>query len=172
MKLLLTVICTALLLMSCTGESSATLGENVNKETDSTNNDSLSDSLMDTIASDSLVSDSTTDTVTASTDDESPVDGIKAIIVLFETQNWDELIRTRYAEIYKASGEDDIQKLISKYESLFSDDASRNEAIATYQSALLVTPVLSENNTIAQFNLPEGFIKLSLMENDQWGFHL
>ena len=43
---------------------------------------------------------------------------------------------------------------------------------ATCQAALQTTPELSEDDTVATFNLDVGFIKLSLMPSGVWGFHL
>ncbi len=103
---------------------------------------------------------------------ETPVEAIQSIIKLYEARDFDSLIRTRYAEIYKAENEVQVQKLIDRFTTRFEDEAKLNEAISTYKSVLELTPELSKNNTVAIFRLDNGFIKLSKMKNGKWGFHL
>ena len=107
-----------------------------------------------------------------SSESETPVQGIQSIIQLYEARDFDSLIRTRYAEIYKAENEEQIQKLIDRFTTRFQDEDKLNEAITTYKSVLQLTPELSENDTVAIFRLDNGFIKLSQMPNGNWGFHL
>jgi len=107
-----------------------------------------------------------------SSESETPVQGIQSIIQLYEARDFDSLIRTRYAEIYKAENEEQIQILIDRFTTRFQDEHKLNEAISTYKSVLQLTPELSENDTVAIFRLDNGFIKLSQMPNGNWGFHL
>ncbi len=107
-----------------------------------------------------------------SAEPETPVQALQAIIQIYETRDFDSLIRTRYAEIAKAETEQQIQDLIDRFAKLFEDVDMLNQAIATYNSALQIVPELSEDDTVAVFNLDNGFIKLSRMPNGQWGFHL
>jgi len=107
-----------------------------------------------------------------SSESETPVQGIQSIIQLYEARDFDSLIRTRYAEIYKAENEEQIQILIDRFTTRFQDENKLNEAISTYKSVLQLTPELSENDTVAIFRLDNGFIKLSQMPNGNWGFHL
>lgn len=103
---------------------------------------------------------------------ETPHEAISAIITLFESQQWESLIRNRYAELYKTESEEQVQSLIDRYDSMFSDDLKRQQAIDLYKSALNIDPVFSDENEVAQFNLESGFIKLSRMDSGLWGFHL
>jgi hypothetical protein len=107
-----------------------------------------------------------------SSESETPVKAVQSIIELYEAKDFDSLIRTRYAEIYKAENEEQVQMLIDRFTIRFQDDIKLNEAVATYKSALELTPELSENDTVAIFKLDNGFIKLSFMQNGKWGFHL
>ena len=107
-----------------------------------------------------------------SAEPETPAQALQAIIHIYETRDFDSLIRTRYAEIAKAETEQQIQDLIDRFAKLFEDMDMLNQAIATYNSALQIVPELSEDDTVAVFNLDNGFIKLSRMPNGQWGFHL
>ena len=103
---------------------------------------------------------------------ETPAEAIASIIALFEARDFDALFRTRYAEIGKAENEEQIQILIDRHTSRFEDDDALNEAIVTYMSALELTPILTEDGTVATFRLDNGFIKLSKMSDGLWGFHL
>ena len=107
-----------------------------------------------------------------SSESETPVQSIQSIIQLYEARDFDSLIRSRYAEIYKAENEEQIQMLIDRFTTRFQDENKLNEAISTYKSVLELTPELSENDTVAIFKLDNGFIKLSQMQNGKWGFHL
>ena len=107
-----------------------------------------------------------------SSESETPVQAIQSIIDLYEARDFDSLIRTRYAEIWKAKNEEQIQMLIDRFTTRFQDETKLNEAISTYKSVLELTPELSENDTVAIFRLDDGFIKLSQMQNGKWGFHL
>jgi hypothetical protein len=103
---------------------------------------------------------------------ETPVEAIQSIIQLYEARDFDSLIRTRYAEIYKAENEEQIQMLIDRFTTSFREENKLNEAITTYKSVLNLTPEISENDTVAIFRLDNSFIKLSQMQNGKWGFHL
>jgi len=107
-----------------------------------------------------------------SSEPETPVEAVESIIELYEARDFDSLIRTRYAEIYKAENEEQIQMLIHRFTYRFQDKTKLNEAISTYKSVLELTPELSENDTVAIFRLDNSFIKLSQMQNGNWGFHL
>jgi len=107
-----------------------------------------------------------------SVESETPVQAIESIIKLYEARDFDSLIRTRYAEIWKAENEEQIQMLIDRFTTRFQDENKLNEAISTYKSVLQLTPELSENDTVAIFSLNDSFIKLSQMPNGKWGFHL
>ena len=93
-----------------------------------------------------------------SVEPETPVQALQAIIQIYETRDFDSLIRTRYAEIAKAETEQQIQDLIDRFAKLFEDVDMLNQAIATYNSALQIVPELSEDDTVAVFNLDNGFI--------------
>ena len=108
----------------------------------------------------------------SSTETETPQQALQAIIDLYEARDFDLLIRTRYAEIDKADGENQIQQLVDRFAKRFASDTSLREAVNTYRKALKIQPVLSEKGTIATFRLETGFIKLSLQKNETWGFHL
>ena len=108
----------------------------------------------------------------SSNESETPVEAIQSIIQLYEARDFDSLIRTRYAEIYKAENEEQIQMLIDRFTTRFRDENKLNEAITTYKSVLNLTPEISENDTVAIFRLDNSFIKLSQMQNGKWGFHL
>lgn len=103
---------------------------------------------------------------------ETPAEAIQSIIKLYEARDFDSLIRTRYAEIWKAENEEQIKQLIDRFTTRFQDENKLSEAISTYKSVLQLTPEISENDSMAIFNLDDKFIKLTRMTNGKWGFHL
>lgn len=109
---------------------------------------------------------------TVQAEPETPVQAIRSIIQLYEGGDFDALIRTRYAEIWKAESEEQIQTLVDRFTTRFADEDLLAQAISTYQSVMEITPVLSENDTVAMFNMDHSFVKLSRMPDGNWGFHL
>ncbi len=103
---------------------------------------------------------------------EAPEEAVQAIIQLYETQDFDTLVRSRYAEIGKAEGEEQVQAIIDRFKGRFSDDERRSQAIALYRSLLAATPEISDNGTVAIYKLDQGFLKLSRMQDGRWGFQL
>ncbi len=103
---------------------------------------------------------------------ETPEEALQAIIQLYENQDFDTLVRSRYAEIGKAEGEEQVQAIIDRLKGRFSNEERRNQAIAIYKSLLATSPEISENGTVAIYGLDQGFVKLSRMPDGKWGFHL
>jgi hypothetical protein len=103
---------------------------------------------------------------------ETPAQALGAIIALYESRDFATLIRTRYAEIDKAENEEQVQSLIDRFSSRFESDEALGQAIATFESAREGTPELTQDGTVATFNVEGGFIKLSRMADGTWGFHL
>ena len=112
--------------------------------------------------------------------EETPVQGMKAIIELYKTKNFDTLIRERYAEIHKAKSEDDISKLVTRFSERFSNEKKLKQVIQIYEMALQSKPVIktnenpqiTETDKIANFAIGEKSIKLYLLKSGKWGFHL
>ncbi len=103
---------------------------------------------------------------------ETPNQAARAIADLFRAGDFDALIRTRYAEIHKAPGEEQIEQLVERFRKRFGDDSARAEAIGIYEGLDSTTPELSEDGTVAAFPVGDGFVKLSRMADGRWGFHL
>ena len=103
---------------------------------------------------------------------EAPEEALQAIIELYEKQDFDALVRSRYAEIGKAEGDKQVQALIDRFKERFSDEERRSQAIALYKSLLAMSPEISENGTVAVYRIDQGFVKLSRMPDGKWGFHL
>ncbi len=103
---------------------------------------------------------------------EAPEEALQAIIQLYEYQDFDTLVRSRYAEIGKAESEEQVQAIIDRLKGRFSNEERRNQAIAIYKSLLATSPEISENGTVAIYGLDQGFVKLSRMQDGKWGFHL
>ncbi|MGK7876592.1 MAG: hypothetical protein AB4426_25850 [Xenococcaceae cyanobacterium] len=103
---------------------------------------------------------------------ESPQQGLQAIIALYSNSDFDSLVRTRYAEISKAESENEVKALIERFRTRYQDSGKLSQVIAIYEEALTIEPEVSPDGNVATFNLKNGFIKLSKMENGLWGFHL
>lgn len=101
---------------------------------------------------------------------ETPNEAIQAIIHLYEQQDFDTLIRTRYAEIDKAENEEQVKKLVNRFATRFSNEGKRNEVIAVFQSLLPLTPEISDDGSVATYKLDGRSFRLLLMPNGQWGF--
>ncbi len=103
---------------------------------------------------------------------ETPAEAMAAIVKLYQDENFSALIRKRYAEIGKAKDESQVEALVARFTTRFEDDASKEKAIEIYRSALNIEPALSDDESVATYQLGDSFIKLSRMANGLWGFHL
>ena len=103
---------------------------------------------------------------------ETPKQAISSIIKLYETEDFETLIKTRYAEISKAKDEGQVQSLIDKFKNAYSDKNKLKLAVSIYKSTLDLEPEMSDNGNVAKFMMKNNFIKLSRMDNGKWGFHL
>ena len=103
---------------------------------------------------------------------ETPADGLRAIIALYESGDFATLIRSRYAEIDKAETEAQVTALITRFETQFEEPSRREEAITTYTALLDQTPTLSDDGRTATYTAESGTVRLSRMANGRWGFRL
>ncbi len=105
---------------------------------------------------------------------ETPGEALQAIIDLYESRDFDALIRDRYAEIGKAESEEQIRALIDRFAKRYADEEACKQAIALYRSLLSTSPKMAEEGDVATYVVDEGeaFVKLSRMPNGKWGFHL
>lgn len=103
---------------------------------------------------------------------ETPEQGLQAIIALYEARDFDALIRTRYAELDKARDEAQVKSLITRFETTFADSAALERAVATYEAALATEPDFDQQGATAVFGLEEGVVRLSRMADGRWGFRL
>ena len=99
-------------------------------------------------------------------------EAIQEIISLYESGDFDSLIRTRYAEIGKTEGEAQIEKLVERFSTRFADKKAIEEAVSTYRAALKAEPETSQDGKLTTFKLDQGIMKLSRMPSGKWGFHL
>lgn len=104
--------------------------------------------------------------------EETPAEALQAIIRLYEAEDYDALIRTRYAEIGKTNNEQQVQSLIDRLATTFADPTELDRALTTYRSALSVEPRYSEDGTVAIFELGHASLRLSRMPGGKWGFNL
>ena len=113
-------------------------------------------------------------------EDESPTEGLQAIINLYKSKDFDTLLRERYAEIHKAKTDDEIEKLVKMFSAKFSNEKRLNKTISIYEKILLITPIIAtnenpqitESDKIAQFPMEDSSYKLYLLKTGKWGFHL
>ena len=112
--------------------------------------------------------------------EESPIEGVQAIIQLYKDRNFDQLVRDRYTEIHKAESDKDITKLIDKLSRRFASDEALSEVVGIYEKALTTEPRIvsnpypqpTEQDAMAEFPITPGPLRLYLMKSGKWGFHL
>ncbi len=105
-------------------------------------------------------------------DAESPGQALLAIIQLYQNQDFDTLICSRYAEIEKAENQEQVQALVDRFQRQYSNDENRSKAIAIYKALLDLQPEITDGGTTAIYRLDKGFVRLSRMPDGKWGFHL
>lgn len=115
---------------------------------------------------------------------ETPKEGLKAIIKLYKSQDFEKLVKERYSELHKAKNEKDVQKVIEMLKKRFSQEKKREQMISFLESALKSPPKeiknekpqKTESGNIAKFKIEmKGRTieyKLYKMKTGLWGFHL
>ena len=105
-----------------------------------------------------------------SNDPETPGEAVQAIVSLYEQEDFDTLIRSRYAEIWKAEDEQQIEALVDRFKRRYADETKRKQAIDIYRAITSRSPEMSEDGSVAIYRLEDGFIQLSRMPKGKWGF--
>ena len=112
---------------------------------------------------------------------ESAADGLKAIVHLYETKDYDKLVRERYAEIHKAKNEGEVKELIQMFIDGFGDRKMFEAQVEKLKAALKSTPAVSdkgyspqmtETGETAVFKTDKGEVRLYKLKSGKWGFHL
>ena len=103
---------------------------------------------------------------------ETPQEAIHEIVRIFQSGDFDSLVRTRFAGIEEAEDEAQIKELIGQFKEQFSDPELVKGAVSDFSEALKVEPAFSDGGKTAVFKTDFGELKLSKMGNGNWGFHL
>lgn len=115
---------------------------------------------------------------------ETPKEAAKALRALYESKNFDKLVKERYTELHKAKSDKDVQKIIDMISGQFSNDKNLKMILGIYDQILNTEPTIKENSQpqksesgkVAIFKVKFGDreipFKLYQMKNGKWGFHL
>lgn len=111
---------------------------------------------------------------------ETPKEGIKSIIALFQAKDFDTLIRERYSEIYKAQAVGKVDELINRVTKRFSNQKRLARSIQVFKRALDVEPEIminpapreTETDKMASFNVQDGPVVIYLQKSGKWGIHM
>ena len=79
-------------------------------------------------------------------EEETPEDGLKVILILYKEKNFEELIKERYTEIYKAEEVGKVDAIIQKLSKRFSNEKKLNQVIAVFESLVDVKPDIVVNS--------------------------
>lgn len=102
-------------------------------------------------------------------EEESPQEGLKAIVELYRTENWEGLVKERCLDTRHAQSAEEVQKLVQQLSSQFSEDDSLSALVTSYQAALSAEPQIEQEGSVAIFASETGSVRLSKMENGAWG---
>lgn len=111
---------------------------------------------------------------------ETPQEALKIIMNLYKARDFNTLFRERYTELHKAKSEDEVKKIISRYAGKFAGDRLINKVVQIYSEALKSTPKIvknpypqvTETDKMAEFPITKNVLRVYLMKNGKWGFHL
>ncbi|EDM25990.1 hypothetical protein LNTAR_19372 [Lentisphaera araneosa HTCC2155] len=115
--------------------------------------------------------------------EETPQEGLEAIIDLYETKNITKLVNERYTEIHKFKNEEDKQEVINKITKYISNEKKYEEMILFFKSVQNTEPNFSqtdpkwvqptETGESANFKgKPGQTYTLYEMKNGLWGFRM
>ncbi len=103
------------------------------------------------------------------TESETPQQGLQAIVELYKTHNWEQLVKDRCLDARDAETEAAVQELIASLSSQFSDEESLGALVTSYEAALSAEPQIESEGTVAIFASDAGSVRLSKMDNGAWG---
>jgi hypothetical protein len=75
--------------------------------------------------------------------EETASEGLKAIINCYKTGNFDTLVKERYAELFKAKNEAEIEKIIAYFSKRFSNKEKLDQVVAMFTEISKATPVVT-----------------------------
>ena len=112
--------------------------------------------------------------------EETPHQGVRAMIELYQARDFATLIRERYTERHKAEAAGKMPELMDKYARRLAAEETLQQVISRYSECLEVDPVIADNPNpqvtetarIALFHLEAGTLKLYLQKTGKWGFHM
>lgn len=100
---------------------------------------------------------------------ESPQQGLSAILKFYKAKDWDGLIKNRCPDAKHAESEEALKTLVDSVGQQFSDPDMLNAVVASFEAALVKTPRIEAEGTVAIFSSELGSVKLSKMDNGIWG---
>ncbi len=118
---------------------------------------------------------------TVATEKETATEGLNKIIALYKAKDSETLIKIRYSEIYKMENKEDINKKVGYFGKRLAKEGYVEQVALIFESAAKLTPTFThdgkpnsvETGTVAHFDMGEGrILKLYLMKNGLWGFHM
>lgn len=105
----------------------------------------------------------------ADTEAETPQQGLKAIVELYKTQDWENLVKERCLEARHAQSEEAVKELVTSLSSQFSEAETLEALVSSYEAALTAEPEIESEGTVAIFASEYGSVRLSKMDNGAWG---
>lgn len=114
---------------------------------------------------------------------ESPKAALQAIIKLYESKDFEKLIKERYSEIHKADTAEKLKAFIEKFTKRFSSEKNLRIKISFLKEGLKVEPKIfkniapneNEDEEMAHFPIKihdrEVEYILYKMKSGKWGFH-
>lgn len=111
--------------------------------------------------------------------EESATEGLKAITELYKTGNYKVLVKERYAEIFKAKNDAEIEKLIAYFAKRFSDKEKLDKVLKMFAEISKVVPEIKPvtkktpfgATKVAKFDLGKNRpYVLWLLPSGKWAF--
>lgn len=96
-----------------------------------------------------------------------PTATLSAMLEAAEAENWEKYVDEYYGEQHKFKSPSDRDKLVSLFREKWG-----SQVIAGLKEASQVKPELSEDGTLARFQLSDGELILYKNEQGNWTFHL
>ena len=115
--------------------------------------------------------------------EETPKEALQAIIKLYESKNFEKLIKERYSEIHKADTPEKLKKFIDMFSKRFSNEKNLRIKVSFLKEGLKAEPEIfkniapneSETEDVASFPVKihgkEIEYNLYKMKSGKWGFH-
>lgn len=103
---------------------------------------------------------------------ESPKQGLRSVMEIYQSRDWNRLLRERCADAPYVTSGDTLRQLRQELNDRYGDEQALDAFVQKLQLALLAKPNLTSDGRVAIFSVNGETLSLAKMDTGQWGVRL